>query len=577
MKQKKIFSFFILFFSLTLFADTSLDSSFDVFKNEFVETYWKHNPNSATINGYHKYDANLAIYNSEYFQQQKSFCNTSLQKMKSFDFNSLNHLNQLDYKIIENNLLKTLWEIDTLKEYEWNPALYNIGESFSYILSENYAPLNTRLATLNLYLDNVEEYYKVAKKNIKNPTNEHLALAIDQNEGTLNVIQNDFLDSIKKVNLPHKLESSYIKKATNASKAIHSYIDFLKSYNNPTPRNFRLGSELYAKKFIFDIQSEYSADKVYNLALERKNFLHSEMEKLSKVLWLKYFGNQTPPTDKLVLIKKVIDTISINHVKAESFRTEIEKQLPLLSDFVNKKNLLYLDPNKPLKVRKEPEYMAGVAGASMSSPGPYETNGTAYYNVGGFEGWSPEKIESYLREYNTYILQILNIHEAIPGHYVQLMYSNNAPSMIKKIFGNGTMIEGWAVYSEFMMMENGYGMNGQTDLEMWLMYYKWNLRATCNTLLDIGVHTKNMSKENAMDLLVTQGFQQSAEAENKWKRVTLTSVQLTSYFTGFHEILQLRKEYKQKNSKIYTLKEFNEKFLSFGSAPIKYIKQLMLK
>ena len=218
--------------------------------------------------------------------------------------------------------------------------------------------------------------------------------------------------------------------------------------------------------------------------------------------------------------------------------------------------------------------MAGVAGASMSSPGPYEKKGTAYYNVGSLAGWSDEKAESYLREYNKYVLQVLNIHEAIPGHYVQLVYSNKAPSIIKSILGNGAMIEGWAVYSELMMLENGYGNN---EPEMWLLYYKWNLRSVCNTILDISVHTKNMSKEDALDLLTNQAFQQKTEAEGKWHRVQVTNVQLTSYYTGFKEITDLRSLWKEKQGNNYTLKAFNEKFLSYGSAPVKYIKELMLK
>jgi uncharacterized protein (DUF885 family) len=279
------------------------------------------------------------------------------------------------------------------------------------------------------------------------------------------------------------------------------------------------------------------------------------------------------PNDTLLANKMMIDTLSVQHVKAEDFQSSIEKHIPLLVDFINKKQLIYLDPSKPLEVRKEPAYMAGVAGASISSPGPYDKNGKTFYNVGSLEGWSDAEKESYLREYNNYILQILDIHEAIPGHYTQGIYANQSPSLIKSILGNGTMIEGWAVYSELMMIENGYGNNTP---EMWLMYYKWNLRSTCNTILDIGVHTQNMSKEDAISLLTKQAFQQEAEANGKWNRVQLSSVQLCSYFTGFKEIIDLREAYKKMKGSKYSLKEFNEKFLSYGSVPVKYIKELML-
>jgi len=247
--------------------------------------------------------------------------------------------------------------------------------------------------------------------------------------------------------------------------------------------------------------------------------------------------------------------------------------MPKLTSFVKTKDLVTLDPSKPLIIRKEPGYMAGVAGASMSSPGPYDKEGNSYFNVGSLSGWPAEKAESYLREYNDYTLQILCIHEAIPGHYVQLVYSNKSPSLVKSIFGNGAMIEGWAVYSEEMMLDNGYGND---EPEMRLMWYKWHLRSVCNTILDYSVHAENMSKQDALSLLTREAFQQTAEAEGKWKRVTVSSVQLDSYFTGYKEIIDLRDAYKKKLGDKYKLKDFNEKFLSYGSAPVKLIKEAML-
>ena len=175
------------------------------------------------------------------------------------------------------------------------------------------------------------------------------------------------------------------------------------------------------------------------------------------------------PADTLDIIGQMIDTISAKHVRPDEFQSAIEQILPKLTAFVREKDLVTLDPTKPLVVRKEPGYMAGVAGASMSSPGPYDSGQNAYFNVGSLSGWSPEKADSYLREYNQYMLQILCIHEAIPGHYVQLVHANKAPSMIKSIFSNTAMVEGWAVYGEQMMLDNGYD---NFEPEMLLMWYK---------------------------------------------------------------------------------------------------------
>ena len=549
------------------------DSLFDIYKSSFTNRLWKMYPEWASSIGYHKYDSVLKISNKTTLNNELKFSKTELAKLNATNYSHLSDLNKIDYQLIKNFLTESIWQIDTLKEYEWNPALYNIGEPFAYIINENYSPLKNRMENIFIKLKNVPAYYAAAKLAIKNPTSVHLDLAISQNEGALSVFENDFIDSLNSLKLNQKLKTSYLIRNNNAIAAIKSYIQFLKNFKNNTPRNFRLGTALYTEKFNYEMLSSYTVEEIFNAAEKRKEYLHTQMYKIAVQLWSKYYGNKPMPTDSLMLIKNMIDTISTQHVDAKNFKNEIEKQLPKLSTFVNTKNLLYLDPTKPLKVRNEPGYMAGLAGASMSAPGAYEKNGTAYYNVGTLEGWSDEKAESYLKEYNKYVLKILNIHEAIPGHYVQLVYSNKASSIIKSIFQNSTMIEGWAVYSELMMLENGYGNN---EPEMWLMYYKWNLRSVCNTLLDISVHTKNMNKDEALELLTHQAFQQKTEAEGKWHRVQISNVQLCCYFTGFKEITDLRDAYKKAEGENYQLKKFNEQFLSYGSIPVKYIRNLML-
>ncbi len=561
--------------------DATINQNFDAYKNRFVEQLWELYPGWATEIGYHKFDSLLFVPDEAYRGKQLAFVKTHLDSLSGFKIENLNDLNKIDFHLIENFLKGSQWSVEQLKAWQWNPAEYNICGSFSYMLGESYDNLDNRLKSLNHKLANVPAYYEAAKKNIQNPSTEHLQLAIDQNLGGVAVFETDLLDSLKASNLDDATKQSITNGCKNAAKAVHDYADYLKNLKNDHPRSFRLGKDLYPQKFAFDIQSEYTPEQIYNAALDRKNYLHQQMAKLSEQLWAQYCGNSPKPQDTLVMIRKMIDTLSIHHTTPAEFQSTIEKQIPQLESFIKEKNLIYLDPKKPLKVRKEPAYMAGVAGASISAPGPYDKNGNTYYNVGSLAGYSKEKAESYLREYNDYILQILNIHEAIPGHYTQLVYSNNAPSIIKSVFGNGAMIEGWAVYGELMMIENGYGndktsKSAEATPEMWLMYYKWNLRAVCNTILDIGVHSRDMTKEQAMDLLTREAFQQQAEAEGKWKRVTLTSVQLCSYFTGFKEICDLREEYKKKTGNKFKLKEFHEKFLSYGSSPVKYIKQMML-
>lgn len=551
-----------------------VDSTFSMYKEGLVLRFWQMYPTWASSVGFHKYDNILNVPDKTQREKELAFNEAELDSLKKFDSSKLNDNNRTDYSLIENQLKASVWGIKEMKSHEWDPSSYNLGSTFGDMLNNTYDSLDARLQSFYQRMENIPAYYEAAKSNISHPTLEHTQLAIDQNTGSLGVFDKDLKDALGRCGLVDADKKKIMDRAEVSSKAIKDYVEWLKKYKNDQPRTFRLGKELYAKKFEFDIMSAYSPEEMFQKAVDRKNELHQKMAEMSLQLWPKFMGKQPLPSDKLKLIRLVIDKLSLHHVKPDSFQTAIEKQLKDLSAFVNEKNLIYMDPSRPLVVRREPDYMAGVAGASINAPGPYDKTGNTYYNVGSLSGWPKEKAESYLREYNDYILQILNIHEAIPGHYTQLIYANKSPSIIKSILGNGSMIEGWAVYSERMMLEEGYGKN---DPAMWLMYYKWNLRATCNFILDYSVHAGNMSKEDAMKLLVDEAFQQQTEAENKWRRVSLTQVQLTSYFNGYTEIYEFRDLMKNKLGNKFNLKDFHEKFLSFGSAPVKYVKDLMLK
>jgi uncharacterized protein (DUF885 family) len=551
----------------------NFDVKFEKYKENFILNLWEVYPDWASSQGYHKGDSILVVSDSAYVKKQLDFAHIHLDSLRAYPLEKLTDNNKTDLQLIQNQLQSTIFRIDKLKSAEWDPSGYNVCGSFAEILNGKYDSLENRLHSFNLKMDRVADYYEAAKKNIKNPTIEHTALAISQNLGGISVFENDLLTTLNKSKLSNSEKNEIKSKSKTAVAAVKDYVKWLQELDNPTPRSFRLGADLYAKKFDLDIQSSFEVDSIYKKAVQHKKELHGKMFVIADRLWEKYNKKVVKPADSLTLIKLVIDKISLQHTTPAKFQSEIEKQIPELVAYVKEKDLLYIDPSKPLVVRKEPSYMAGVAGASISAPGPYDKNANTYYNVGSLSGWSAEKSESYLREYNDYILQILNIHEAVPGHYTQLVYSNQSPSIIKSILGNGAMIEGWAVYAELMMLESGY----KNSDEMWLMYYKWNLRTTCNMILDYSVHTKDMSLIDAMHLLIVEAFQQQAEAEGKWNRVTLSQVQLSSYYTGYIEIVDCREALKKEQNSQFNLKQFHEKFLSYGSAPVKYIKGLMLQ
>ncbi len=557
-------------------SNENVNQSFDQFKNDLIEEFWKLNPSYALYVGYYKYDEQLVIPNESANKATLEFSQEKLAALREYDVNQLNSNNAGDYYIIENQLESSIWYINEYKSGEWNPSRYNVAGAFGLILNTDYKSLDERLKTISTRLENVPAYYQAAMSNIKNPTLEHTDLAIQQNKGALGVFEKSIPAKVSESTLTEEEKATIQAKSSAAAEAITGYINWLeskrKSLVDSGAKDFRIGKALYQKKFKLDIVSEYSATELYERAIKAKNDLHAEMIKITTQLWPKYFSDKEKPQDDLVAVKMMINHLSVKHVSRDKFVDEVKRQIPLIEAFIIEHDLVDMDPSRPLVVRETPEYQRGVAGASVNAPGPYDATANTYYNVTPLDHYTEEQAESYLREYNHWILQILNIHEAVPGHYVQLVHSNKSPSLIKSIFGNGAMIEGWAVYSERMMLEAGYANN---QPEMWLMYSKWNLRVVMNTILDYSIQVLGIDKQKGLDLLMNQAFQERTEAEGKWRRATLSQVQLTSYFNGYAEIYEFREELKNKLGERFNLKEFHNEFLSYGSAPVPIIKRLM--
>ena len=554
----------------------NINQSFDQFKNDLIEEFWKLNPSYALYVGYYKYDDQLVIPNESANKATLEFSQEKLAALREYDVNQLNSNNAGDYYIIENQLESSIWYINEYKGGEWNPSRYNVAGAFGLILNTDYKSLDERLRTISTRLNNVPAYYQTAIQNIKVPTLEHTDLAIQQNKGALGVFEKSIPDKMAESSLTEDEKAELKLKLSSATTAINGYINWLeskrKSLVDGAAKDFRIGKALYEKKFKLDIVSEYSAKELYDRAVQSKQELHAEMIKITHQLWQKYFKDTEIPKDDLAAVKMMIDHLSVKHVTRDQFVNEVKRQIPLIEAFIKEHDLVDMDPSRPLVVRETPEYQRGFAGASVNAPGPYDATANTYYNVTPLDHYTEEQAESYLREYNHWILQILNIHEAVPGHYVQLVHANKSPSLIKSIFGNGAMIEGWAVYSERMMLEAGYANN---EPEMWLMYSKWNLRVVMNTILDYSIQVLGIDQQQGLDLLMNQAFQERTEAEGKWRRATLSQVQLTSYFNGYAEIYEFREEVKKKLGDRFNLKEFHNEFLSYGNAPVPIIKRLM--
>jgi uncharacterized protein (DUF885 family) len=559
-----------------LTAQNRNDRFMDTLSMQFLTALWRIDPEAGIGVGKFDVAAKLTVPDAASRTRRLAFIDEWLEKFRKLDANRLSPNQRTDLALLLNKLDYERWRLTAFRDFEWDPSQYNVAQPLDLILNTEYAAKPQRLRTILKRLADVPAFYQAARATVVNPTHEHTQLAISQAPGTM-VVLADLGKAAQESILTPQEKTLFAQRIANAGSALLAWTDFLADLDKSQrqaqhTRSFRIGKALYERKFAFEIQSASTAEQTYRKALGAREELLARMDGLADQLWDKTMGGTAKPADRYRKIGMVIDKLSLQHPARQDFVATIRRQIPQLQDWVVKNNLVTIDPSVPLVVRETPLYQRGVAGASIDAPGTYRPKDKTYYNVTPLDGLTPEQAESALREYNNWMLQILNIHEAIPGHYTQLMNANRSPSLVKSLFGNGAMIEGWAVYGERMMLESGYGDNAP---ELWLMWCKWNLRSVTNAILDYGVHVENMTREQAMDLLVRQAFQTPQEAVEKWRRVQLSSVQLASYFSGYSDIMELRERRRQQLGERFNLKAFHDQFLGYGNAPVRMIGQLM--
>ena len=561
---------------VTQASPTDEDARFGAFVETVLDGYWKLRPEDAFAEGYYKYADRMSIPDAATRAEQVAFADDALRSLEGFDPRRLSVENRVDLVLLRNEFESDRWYLTVFRDWEWQPSQYNVADTFARQLDTEYAPADTRLRHMLGRLERVPAYYVAAKASLSRPTVEDTAIAIEQNRNGLEVFDEGLMRKVQSSGLTDSEKALFAVRVAAARAAIADYVSFLADLKPKLEqgggRSFRIGKELYAQKFAYDLQSGFTVTELYDKARAEKAALHDRMELLARILWPKYMGAAPLPDDRFELIRAVFDELSKHHTTPARYVETVRQQIVVLEQFVREHDLVEMDPSRPLVVREMPGYMRGFSGAHLVSPGPYDPTAKAFYDVTPLDRDAPERAESYLREYNDWMLQLLSIHEAIPGHYVQDVHANKSKSLVKALFGDPATIEGWAVYGERMMLDAGYGGNAP---EMWLTWMKWNLRSVCNTIVDVEVQTGDLTRDRFVSFLKREGFQSEAEATDKWRRATLSQVQLDAYYDGYIEITALRDEEKHRLGKDFSVKAFNTRFLSYGSAPVRYIRELM--
>jgi uncharacterized protein (DUF885 family) len=305
--------------------------------------------------------------------------------------------------------------------------------------------------------------------------------------------------------------------------------------------------------------------------------VRAEMYVIARQLWGKtHPGKPLPPDDepgRREAITRVLDVLNRDHGKAEGLLAEAAACAEKIKSFITARDILRLPKPDRCRIIEMPEFQRGYSVAYLNPAPPLDPKASSIYAISPPPGhWDARRKTSYLEEYNRHMMHVLTIHEAYPGHYVQLEYSNRHPSFLRRVLTSGVFSEGWAVYTEQMMLDQGYG---DGDLALRLNQLKFYLRAVVNAILDHKIHSGAMADEQAMDLLVKQAFQSEGEAVGKVLRCKQQSCQLSTYFVGRMAFYRLRQAVQREQGEAFDLGRFHEAVLAHGTLPVKYLPELV--
>jgi uncharacterized protein (DUF885 family) len=549
----------------------SADAAFEALAKRVIDGYLRLNPEAATQLGDHRFDDRLSDQSQAGLAKQRAWVKRERAALMAIPERGLSAGNQVDRAILRDQLDAALFQLDGLKSWQWNPLAYNPGDALYGLLSREFAPLPQRMKSVKARLLLIPGLLDAAKANLKNPPRIYTETAIQQFQGALGMVKDEVGTSAEQAGMKDELAPAQAK----AAKAIESFIAWMKSDLLPRSNgDFRVGKENFRKELRYTLNSDLSMEEILTRAEAGLKATQAEMLEVAKPLFASYFPGRAE-SDPKVIIKAVLDKIAEKRPTNGTIVALATDDLKQATAFVREKGLVTV-PDEPVKIIVMPEYQRGVAVAYCEAPGPLEAHGSTFFAISPTPSdWKADRVESFFREYNEAMVQDLTVHEAMPGHYLQLAHSNasKAPTQVRAIFTSGLFAEGWAVYGEQLMARAGYG-----GPEVHMEQLKMRLRVIINAILDQKIHTQGMTERQALDLMEHEGFQEEGEAVGKWRRASLSSTQLSTYFVGCSEMDDIRAaaEAQAAKDKVpFDLKAFHDRLLSFGSPAPKYARRLM--
>ena len=561
-------------------ATGQADARFDALSKRYVEEFGRYAPVSATQLGDHRFDSELDDLSAAGRARTLAWTRVVLAELQAIDRAQLSRSSQVDAAMLDNQLRYSIWAEEKYRDWSWDPLLYTqlAGQSLYGLLARDFAPLPERLRSLTSRLEKLPGLLEQMRANIvpgRVPAI-HAETAVKQNPGVLSLVDELVVPNLGQ--LPAGDRERLEKSIANARAALQVHQEWLEKQLLPQAKgDFRIGRELFDEKLEFALMSPLDRTEIRRRAEREAIATRARMYEVSrKVLAGRADAPPTPasptPAEQQAAIKAALEVASSERTPRDGMVDFARQTLRETTDFVRARNFVTM-PDEPLEIIVMPEFQRGFSVAYLDAPGPLDKGQRTFYAVSPIpDDWTEAQVDSFLREYNTRSIANLTIHEAMPGHYLQLAHSNRYPSTLRAMLGSGPFIEGWAVYTERVMQEQGFR---DGDPLMQLVQLKWYLRAITNAIMDSAIHVDGMTEDEAMRLMVETGFQEEREAAGKWVRARLSSTQLSTYFVGYQEHSDMRAEAERRLGSKFDLKAYHDQVLSFGSPPVRLVRALL--
>lgn len=534
-------------------------------------------PDLATQFGIHDYDRKLPDFSPEGIRAAVAALKQLKLELDEIDFDALDRNEQIDWNLIAGDINSRLLDLDDLKTWQTNPDLYSSTANAAVfsLIQRDFAPKKDRLESAIARVFEVQAVLHAGQINLRSDRTPrvYVEIALEQMPGIIEFFEKTLPDYFKDVDdrdaLDRLAEANY-----RCLESLRDYQQFLKVGLLPgASGDFALGAERYSRKLLYDEFVDEPLDELLARGEAELSRLQSEFSRLA--LAEAGTAKEAGDIDPVAIFRK----ISAEHPDPGELVRAVSGVLEKIRAFCVEKPIVTIPGEERARVEETPPFARALSFASMDTPGPFEEKAKeAYYYVTVPEaGWSAEKTEEHMRSFCRGDLLNTSVHEAYPGHYVQFLWVNKAPSRIRKILGCSSNAEGWAHYCEQMMVEQGFGA-GDRSLEL-VMVHDALLRV-CRYIVGIKMHTRGMTLSEGVDFFVKEGYQEKANGEREAKRGTMDPTYLV-YTMGKLKILELRDEYRKlidgKGGGNFDLRTFHDSFLSYGFPPLPVVRAEMLQ